>query len=291
MRFPVCRVAIKRVLSAGEKRSVPRSTTGSGEFRSISMDSGSVDVGRSADSGSFDLEVQSASGQGSGGTADSDNADSNEPGQRSLGTRSITSSCSGGAGAAFGEEMDFLGDGFGGQRRSKWSRMFPCLVSDHSSEDRIKNSVLGGASGTTSQAGLVGNCCPWFDPTRRQKIEFMNEMRLLSRLRHPCITTVMGAVVSTGYEPMLVMEYCEYGSLHDLLRNETMYTGGDIILQIVRDISQGLRFLHASSKPAILHGDLKAKVLVIVCCPTRRYRSKYQNELHTTDTRMYFVAS
>ena len=84
------------------------------------------------------------------------------------------------------------------------------------------------------------------DAHTRQKNEFMNEMRLLSRLRHPCITTVMGAVVSSGHEPMLVMEFCEYGSLHDLLRNETMYAGGEIILQIVRDVSQGLRYLHAS---------------------------------------------
>ncbi len=87
----------------------------------------------------------------------------------------------------------------------------------------------------------------------------MNEMRVLSRLRHPCITTVMGAVISSIHEPMLVMEYMDYGSLHDLLRNETMYAGGEIILQIVRDIAQGLRYLH-SSKPPILHGDLKGKL-------------------------------
>ena len=61
----------------------------------------------------------------------------------------------------------------------------------------------------------------------------------------------------------------EYGSLHDLLRNETMYTGGEIILQILRDIAQGLRFLH-SSKPPILHGDLKAKNILI----DSRFRAK-----------------
>ena len=31
---------------------------------------------------------------------------------------------------------------------------------------------------------------------------------------------------------------------------------GEIILQVVRNLAQGLRFLH-SSKPAIMHGDLK----------------------------------
>jgi len=78
----------------------------------------------------------------------------------------------------------------------------------------------------------------------------------------------MGAVISPFHDPMLVMEYMVWqvrlvysdlyllhlfdmttsltafcastsSSLFDLLQNETMYTGGDIILQIVRDVSQG----------------------------------------------------
>ena len=56
---------------------------------------------------------------------------------------------------------------------------------------------------------------------------------------------------------------------HDLLRNETVYTGGDIIIQVVRDIAQGLRFLHAS-KPPILHRDLKARNILI----DSRFRAK-----------------
>ena len=92
----------------------------------------------------------------------------------------------------------------------------------------------------------------------------------------------MGAVVTNRYDPVMIMEYMEYGSLHDLLHNETMPLTGDVILQICRDVSQtifmcvilvmpsvlicklriqlaqGLRFLH-SSKPPILHGDLKAR--------------------------------
>eukprot|EP00980_Cylindrotheca_fusiformis_P026622 scaffold16657_cov105-Cylindrotheca_fusiformis.AAC.1 len=65
------------------------------------------------------------------------------------------------------------------------------------------------------------------------------------------------------------MEYMGNGSLFDLLQNETLYTGGEIIMQIVRDVAQGLRFLHAS-KPPILHGDLKAKNILI----DSRFRAK-----------------
>ena len=79
----------------------------------------------------------------------------------------------------------------------------------------------------------------------------------------------MGAVVSRSVDPMLVLEFMEYGSLYDLLRNETMTPGGEIILQIVRDIVQGIQFLHAS-KPAILHGDLKAKNILV----DSRFRAK-----------------
>lgn len=38
---------------------------------------------------------------------------------------------------------------------------------------------------------------------RKLKEEFMEEMRHLSRLRHPCITTVMGAVIDKKEEPMV----------------------------------------------------------------------------------------
>jgi len=96
----------------------------------------------------------------------------------------------------------------------------------------------------------------------RLKQDFIEEMRLLSKLRHPCITTVMGAVISSREEPMLVMEYMEHGSLHDLLHNDTLVFEGDILLPILRDISQGLRFLHAAN-PKVIHGDLKTKNILV----------------------------
>jgi serine/threonine protein kinase len=58
---------------------------------------------------------------------------------------------------------------------------------------------------------------------------------------------------------MLVMEYMDHGSLYHVLRNETMALDGEILLPILRDIAQGVRFLHAAS-PKVIHGDLKAQV-------------------------------
>ena len=65
-------------------------------------------------------------------------------------------------------------------------------------------------------------------------------------------------MVDKREEPMLVMEYMDHGSLYHLLRNKTMVLNGEILLPILCDIVQGVRFLHAAS-PTVLHGDLKAQ--------------------------------
>jgi len=100
------------------------------------------------------------------------------------------------------------------------------------------------------------------DEYAKLKEEFMIEMRYLSKLRHPCITTVMGAVVDKRHEPMLVMEYMDHGSLYDLLHNDSMVIEGEIVLPILRDIAQGVRFLHAAN-PQVIHGDLKAQNVLV----------------------------
>ena len=100
----------------------------------------------------------------------------------------------------------------------------------------LDTSTTGSASFVGRTTSVVYDWLPSFmrfDEQSRVRREFIVEMRLLSRLRHPCITTVMGAVIAPRVDPMLVMEYMEYGSLYDLLSNETMYTGGETILQIV----------------------------------------------------------
>jgi class 3 adenylate cyclase len=71
-----------------------------------------------------------------------------------------------------------------------------------------------------------------------------------------------GAVIGNNIEPMLIMEYMDHGSLYDLLHNETMVIEGELLLPVLRDISQGVRFLH-SATPQVLHGDLKAQNILV----------------------------
>lgn len=92
--------------------------------------------------------------------------------------------------------------------------------------------------------------------------DFATDMRILSSLRHPCICTIMGAVVGPRSEPQLVMEYIEYKSLSDLLKKSTVQLDGNTVLGILRDISQGLQFLH-NTKPQVIHGDIKSHNVLV----------------------------
>jgi serine/threonine protein kinase len=58
------------------------------------------------------------------------------------------------------------------------------------------------------------------------------------------------------------MEYMHHGCLYDLLHNETMVLEGDIIMQFLRDITSGVRFLH-SATPQLIHGDIKSMNILV----------------------------
>merc|ERR1712048_1182558 len=104
---------------------------------------------------------------------------------------------------------------------------------------------------------------PSIQSNSKMRSDFINEMCVLSKLRHPCVTTVMGAVISWSSEPMLVMEYMDHGSLHDLLHNVSVALDGEIVVPMLHDIVQGVRFLHATKPSAIVHGDLKAQNVLV----------------------------
>ena len=95
---------------------------------------------------------------------------------------------------------------------------------------KLKRTV---ASGTISQSGTGRSLS-----ARHIKNDLIAEMRQLSKLRHPCITTVMGAILNRTDSPMLIMEYLAFGSLYDVLRNESLQTQVDENqMHILQDIA------------------------------------------------------
>lgn len=103
------------------------------------------------------------------------------------------------------------------------------------------------------------------------KGDLIKEARFLSRLHHPCITTVLGTVVDIG-EPLLVLEHVELGCLHDILHNESMVIEGELALSILSDVACGMNFLH-SKAPKVIHGDLRARNVLI----NDRFQAKITN--------------
>lgn len=57
---------------------------------------------------------------------------------------------------------------------------------------------------------------------------------------------------------MRACRYMDHGSLFDLLHNDTMILEGELLLPILRDVSQGMRFLHAAD-PQVIHGYVTVK--------------------------------
>jgi hypothetical protein len=67
--------------------------------------------------------------------------------------------------------------------------------------------LLEGESGLSSNSSW-GISAKFLNRRRHPNLraDFVQEMRALSKLRHPCIISVMGAVISKAEEPLLVME-------------------------------------------------------------------------------------
>jgi len=93
-----------------------------------------------------------------------------------------------------------------------------------------------------------------------EKGRMRQEMKIISRLRHPNIVQNLGAVMK-GRTVMVVMERMSRGSLHSMLVSATPADLG-LLLQILLDAIRGLRYLH-EAKPPYIHGDLKSLNILV----------------------------
>lgn len=225
------KVAIKQAVKAKNKtgssrKSLKQSTSQPG-WQATKSDPGSVQ------SNSIDLEVGDSS-EGTPKTSDTQpNFDPTTSKESSVGRESSGKESKESAGQGF--NFSFLTDEYGKPNKKKRCTFWKKKEDHHL---RFNQAILGQSASSRSSGSFARRLlCPWFNEKAQFQAEFVREMRVLSRLRHPCITTVMGAVISHCAVPMLVMEHMQNGSLDDLLRNGSMFFGGEIILQILRDVS------------------------------------------------------
>jgi serine/threonine protein kinase len=84
--------------------------------------------------------------------------------------------------------------------------------------------------------------------------QFLQEVRLLKKLKHPHILPILDAGFFEGF-PYIVSEYAVNGSLEDYLRQQSSHLSLQESLRILSQIGQALHYAHQHE---IIHRNLKA---------------------------------
>jgi serine/threonine protein kinase len=92
------------------------------------------------------------------------------------------------------------------------------------------------------------------DNWNKEVDEFITEFSIALKVQSPHIVHFFGA--TTKNKLCMVMEFCEKGSLYNLLQDENVYIDWDIAFKMLEEICLGILALH-NHTPSILHRDLK----------------------------------
>lgn len=91
----------------------------------------------------------------------------------------------------------------------------------------------------------------------KEQEQFIREVKVMSRLRHPNITSFYGACLEKGHA-CLVMEYMEESSLDKFISSKSLSMEQQKSLSL--DLAKGLAYLHSRQ---ILHRDLKSAHILV----------------------------
>ena len=80
--------------------------------------------------------------------------------------------------------------------------------------------------------------------------QFKHEIQVVARLRHNHLVSTFGAVMHAD-KVMIVMELMQYGSLYDILRNDTLEINDDMAVDILHDITNAMVYLHSQKDPVV----------------------------------------
>ncbi|XP_028777697.1 serine/threonine-protein kinase CTR1 [Neltuma alba] len=135
-------------------------------------------------------------------------------------------------------------------------------------ELRIKERVGAGSFGTVHRAEWHGSdvavkVLTIQDFQDDQLKEFLREVAIMKRVRHPNVVLFMGAVTKRP-NLSIVTEYLPRGSLYRLIHRPA---SGEMLdqrrrLRMALDVAKGINYLHCLSPP-IVHWDLKSPNLLV----------------------------
>ncbi|VFQ99013.1 unnamed protein product [Cuscuta campestris] len=135
-------------------------------------------------------------------------------------------------------------------------------------ELHIKERVGAGSFGTVHRADWNGSdvavkVLSVQDFLDDQLKEFLREVAIMKRVRHPNVVLFMGAVTKRPHLS-IVTEYLPRGSLYRLIHRPA---NGEILdkrrrLRMALDVAKGINYLHCLSPP-VVHWDLKSPNLLV----------------------------
>lgn len=104
----------------------------------------------------------------------------------------------------------------------------------------------------------------FFHDNYRRVGQFSNEIEILSQLNHPNFVLLIGYCQDRS-ELLLVYEYVSNRTLADHLNGEAKGKGlnWETHLNIALETAQALEYLHFSTKPLILHRDVKSSNILL----------------------------
>ncbi|XP_047945891.1 G-type lectin S-receptor-like serine/threonine-protein kinase LECRK3 [Salvia hispanica] len=131
----------------------------------------------------------------------------------------------------------------------------------------FKEELGRGASGTVFK-GILQNGQKMVAVKRLEKeftqgeIEFQTELKTIGKMYHRNLVRLLGYCFN-GHNKLLVFEYMSNGSLADILFTQEKRPNWEERMEIARDVSRGILYLHQECETQIIHCDIKPQNILM----------------------------